>query len=219
MSLTLVPSPIGHNEDWTLRSIKALESAELVIVEEFRQGSTLLKQLGIKKPMESLNEHSDTDQVEALRKLCETKNICLMSDCGTPNFCDPGYQLIKVCRESNIPVKSLPGSSSLMTLLSLSSEKLKQFVFLGFLAAEKEERKKQLQNLKSEKRALVLMDTPYRFHKLLLELAEHLPQRKALITLDLTQSTEQVFEGSLKDLSIKIEKQKAEFLILIYQES
>lgn len=217
MSLTLVPTPIGHSGDWTLRAITALKEADLVIVEEFREGSTYLKQLDItSKKMEQLNEHSSDEDIDDLLNLCKEKNVCLISDCGTPNFCDPGAKLVQLCRQNRISVKSLPGASSLMTLLSLSSQRLNEFVFVGFLPAEKTARSEKLKALKTEKRPMVLMDTPYRLKKLVEELSAQMPKRLALLALDLTQETENILEAKLEEMPKQIGDTKAEFLILIY---
>lgn len=217
MALTLVPTPIGNRGDWTSRAIDTLRNSDLVIVEEFREGSTYLKQLEITgKKMEQLNEHSSEEDIAELFTICRDRNVSLISDCGTPNFCDPGAKLVKLCRENGVAVKSLPGPSSLMTALSLSSERLNEFIFVGFLPAEKNARTEKLKTLKSEKRPMVLMDTPYRLSKLLRELSELMPNRRALLVLDLTQETESILEDKLQELSKKNSGQKAEFLLLIY---
>ncbi len=217
MSLCIIATPIGNAKDISFRAVETLQLADVVIGEEFKEVSKLLKSLGIKsKALEVLNEHSTPEDVQALFKICSEKNVALVSDCGTPGFCDPGASLINLCRKNKIEVRTLPGASSLMGLLSLSGERINQFVFRGFLPAENESRALEIQKLKAEKRAIILMDTPYRLKKLLAELSEAMPSRRALLACDLTQETEVVIEAQVKDLSSKLIKDKAEFMLLLF---
>jgi 16S rRNA (cytidine1402-2'-O)-methyltransferase len=216
MSLSLVAIPLGHPQDITLRALECLRTCDGVIGEERREASTFLKKMQIDKPLELLNEHSTPQEVAKLGDLCRDREMVLISDCGTPGFCDPGAELIRLCRSQKIPVRSLPGPSSLMLLLSLSSQRLNQFVFYGFLPAAQELRQAELKDLVHEPRAMVLMDTPYRLSRLVTELAQVLPQRRALLTLDLTAPTEKILEGSLNELATSVAETKAEFMLLLY---
>jgi 16S rRNA (cytidine1402-2'-O)-methyltransferase len=219
VSLFVIATPIGHAKDISLRAIETLQAAEVVIGEEFKEVSKLLKGLDIKgKPLEVLNEHSTPEDVQALLKLCQSKIVALVSDCGTPGFCDPGAALIHLCRKNSVEVRTLPGASSIMGLLSLSGERINQFIFRGFLPAENEARATEIKKLKTEKRPMILMDTPYRLKKLLTELSEAMPNRRALLACDLTQETEMVAEALVKDLSSKLIKDKAEFMLLLFEE-
>ena len=166
--------------------------------------------------MHQLNEHSKKEDLEDLLELCKTKDCALISDCGTPNFCDPGAALVKLCRKHNIPVKSLPGPSSLMHILSLSSERIDQFLFRGFLPAKTELRQRALQELKGIKTPVIIMDTPYRLNKTISELAGTMPKRKALLGLNLTAEDEYVHEASLEKIASELSPMKAEFMLLIY---
>lgn len=218
MSLTIVATPIGNPGDITLRAIEALENADIVVGEEHRVVSTLLKKIGVTgKEIYLLNEHSKADDVRELLDFAKSKSIALVSDCGTPGFCDPGWQLIKECRNSGIKVTSAPGASSLMTLLSLASEKIETFTFLGFLPQDKEKRGPAIKKLATIKDHIFVMDTPYRMNSFLEELAAAMPARRALIGVDLTSDNEEVYEDTLRNLSQKISKSKREFVLLIYK--
>jgi len=141
MPLTIVATPIGNFEDITLRAKRLLDQADVVIGEQHRAASTLLKKVGLQqKEIYELNEHTKPNDLKELVDLCKSKNAVLISDCGTPVFCDPGAQLIKKLREQNIPITTAPGASSLMSLLSLSSRPIKDFYFVGFLPAETSQR-------------------------------------------------------------------------------
>ncbi len=218
--LSIVATPIGHPKDISLRALEVLQEAEVVIGEERRIASTLLKKLNIpSKELYLLNEHSTDSDVMELAELCKQKKVALISDCGTPSFYDPGYQLVHQCRKLKIPVLSVPGASSLMTLLSMVSEKVTQFYFAGFLPADNEIRQRRLKQLLLSKEPLVLMDTPYRLIKLLSELENQLGPRKILLGLNLTQEDELTLEGSAAHLLQTLKGrniEKAEFILLIY---
>ncbi|MFN3455783.1 MAG: 16S rRNA (cytidine(1402)-2'-O)-methyltransferase [Pseudobdellovibrio sp.] len=217
--LYLVATPIGDIQEITVRALEILKNADVILCESTKETSKLLKQLDIKaKKYEILNEHSTLDDLKALTELCKTQIVALVSDCGTPGFCDPGNDLINFCRKQNIPVKSILGASSLMGLLSLTSQRLNEFVFRGFLPAENESRDKEWQKLKSEKRAIIIMDTPYRLRKTIDELSKHFIKRKALLALNLSQETEQVLEGYPAYLLQNLNVDKAEFMLMIYPE-
>lgn len=215
--LYVVATPIGDKSEITLRALEILKNAPVIICESTKEASTLLKHHGITgKKYEVLNEHTKPEELPALLELCKAQDVALVSDCGTPGFSDPGADLIRLCRRNQVAVKSVLGASSLMGLLSLSSMKIPEFVFRGFLPAENNERKREIDKLKKESRAVILMDTPYRLKKLLSELKLVLPDRKALLALNLSAADETVLEGSLKELSDRLKIEKAEFMLLLY---
>ena len=220
MPLNLIATPIGNPLDITLRALEILKEADVVIGEEHREVSTLLKRLGIHdKRMELLNEHSRDDDVQELLKLCLTLNVALVSDCGTPGFCDPGARLVAACRAQAVSIRPVPGASSLMCLLSMCGQPMNQFRFRGFLPADKVERKVALQELARDQLPVILMDTPYRMARLLSELAEAWPTRRVLIGCDFTQPTELILEGSLSDVAAKLGDRKAEFILALFPQT
>jgi 16S rRNA (cytidine1402-2'-O)-methyltransferase len=213
----LVATPIGNDQDISLRALELLQAVQIIVLEEFKESTRFLRAHGITgKNYEQLNEHSTPEDLKRLVDLCEKEEVALITDCGTPGFCDPGADLVRECRRRKIAVRTFPGASSLMGLLSLSSERLDQFVFRGFLPAENEARKKSWIELQKESRAIVIMDTPYRFQKMLAETVEHFGDRRILLTLDLTQATEKILEGSPAQVLKSELPAKAEFMLLIY---
>lgn len=217
MALTLVATPIGNDQDISYRSLALLKDVHVIVLEEFKESTRFLRAHGITgKTYEQLNEHSKPEDLKRLTDLCETQDVALITDCGTPGFCDPGADLVRECRKRRIPVRTFPGASSLMGLLSLSSERLDQFVFRGFLPAENEARRKAWMDLQKESRAIVLMDTPYRFQKMLSETQEFFGDRRILLTLDLTQESEKILEGSPAQVLKSELPTKAEFMLLVY---
>lgn len=215
--LYLVATPIGDLKEITLRALEILKSADVILCESTKETSKLLKHLDIKaQKYELLNEHSTLEDLKTLTEICKTKTVALVSDCGTPGFCDPGNDLIRFCRAQNISVKSVLGPSSLMGLLSLTSRRLNEFVFRGFLPAENEAREKEWLKLKTEKRAIIIMDTPYRLKKTIDELNRHFVKRLALLALNLSQEDELVLEGNASFIIQNLNRDKAEFMLLIY---
>jgi 16S rRNA (cytidine1402-2'-O)-methyltransferase len=216
MSLCLIATPIGNPGDISLRAIETLKESDLIIGEEKRELMPFLKAHGLeKREVDFLNEHSRPGDVENFVELCKTKKVCLVSDCGTPGFCDPGADLVAACRKAGVEIHAVPGASSLMTLVSLAGMKLSSFVFLGFLPAESEQRKKALDDLKRERRAVVLMDTPYRLSKLLGELSEAASNRRVVLGCDLTKPSQVVLEGPINVVKNKIGDLKAEFILVL----
>jgi 16S rRNA (cytidine1402-2'-O)-methyltransferase len=216
MPLFLVATPIGNKQDITLRAIEVLKSCDLVIGEEKKELDLLLRRHEIVgKPYELLNEHTKGLEIQELAKHCQSKNVALVTDCGTPGFCDPGADLVKVCRIRGIPVTSIPGPSSLMTFMSLTGRRLDNFHFDGFLPRETDERRTRLKRLLTFKTPVIIMDTPYRLKKLLGEIQELEAGKKLILGTNLTFEDEQVLEGTATDVLAKLTTEKAEFLILL----
>ncbi|NLA80555.1 MAG: rRNA (cytidine-2'-O-)-methyltransferase, partial [Chloroflexi bacterium] len=109
-TLYIVATPIGNKNDISLRAIETLKKVDLVICEERRQGSTLLKRLNIQNELTTLNEHNESEMVQnILIELLNGKSMALISDCGTPVSSDPGRKLLQILYESAVPVRTVPG--------------------------------------------------------------------------------------------------------------
>ena len=217
MPLYVVATPIGNQEDLSPRAIKTLSDCNVIIGEEFREASTLLKHHGLTgKTLEQLNEHSSPEDLKPLVEMCRIQNVALISDCGTPGFCDPGAELVAACRSQGIKIIAVPGVSSLTTFLSLCGQRLNEFYFRGFLPANRDARASALKLLKNDSRAVILMDTPYRLSRLLQELAALMPERQATLGMNFTSDNEAVRVNTLKNLANDFTDCKAEFLLLFH---
>lgn len=215
--LYLVATPIGDHSEITLRALEVLKTCEVIICEGTKETSKLLRAHGITgKTYEVLDEHSKNDDLQHLLGLCLKQDVALVTDCGTPGFSDPGADMVRLCRQKNIPIRSVLGASSLMGLLSLSGQRLDQFVFRGFLPSENEARRKALIELTREKRAIVLMDTPYRLKKTLTDMQEHFADRIFLLAINMSQADERLIEGKINDIIAALKHEKAEFMLLVY---
>jgi 16S rRNA (cytidine1402-2'-O)-methyltransferase len=215
MSLTVVSVPIGNPKDVTLRALETLKQSDVVICEEKRPAQTYFKMWDIPhKEILELNEHTKLSEVKELVDICEKKKVALISDVGTPGFCDPGAELVRLCREKGVLIDVNPGASSLMTLLAVSGWDLKEFVFIGFLPAEKGSRIQKIKEMAKESRPVVVMDTPYRLRATLVDLVECFGSRKAVLGIDLTTPNQKILMSSIKGLSLQ-HFDKAPFVLII----
>jgi 16S rRNA (cytidine1402-2'-O)-methyltransferase len=218
-TLFLVATPIGNWEDITLRAIRVLKEVDLVVYEERKEGSRLLRHYGIDKPVESLNEHNEAAATHTiLGRINSGKSVAVISDAGTPVFSDPGQTLVRRALELGIRVVPIPGASSLMPALIVSGFPIREFLFQGFLSPKRERRIAELQKLKRESRTIVFMEAPYRLVQLVRDLADVFgDSRRVCVAFDLTLPTEEIFHGTASALFKRFlkEERKGEFVILV----
>ncbi|MBX3021698.1 MAG: methyltransferase [Bdellovibrionales bacterium] len=216
MALFVVATPIGNTGDITTRALEQLRSADLIIGEELKALRQILKAAGVQaRAMDQLNEHSRPADIEHFVNECREKNVALVSDCGTPGFCDPGADLVAACYDAEVPVHALPGASSLMALLSVCGVRVDAFTFFGFLPAKNEQRAQALNELKRERRACIVMETPYRCAKLVEDLSTNFGDRFCVLALNLTQEKERVVRAFGRDLAKHGPFDDAEPVVLI----
>ncbi len=218
-ALYIVSTPIGNPDDITLRAIKTLESVDALICEEYRNGSRLLKKIGIEtKEIITLNEHNESEQIEKiLIRLAQGQNLALVSDCGTPLFSDPGDELVAMVSSAGFSIIPIPGVSSLTTAISVAPVKLTKFVFGGFLSRVPLERVAELKNLKLLHMPVILMDTPYRLINLLTDVSKVFGKRQTVtLACSLTLPDELIITGTCEDIIKKNSKLKAEFILIIH---
>lgn len=217
--LYLVATPIGNLDDMTFRAIETLKNVDIVVYEERKEGSRLLRHFGIEKPVESLNEHNEAASTFIiLDHLKNGKNVAIVSDSGTPVFSDPGQLLVRKAVESGIRIVPIPGASSLMPALTVSGFSIDQFVFYGWLSPKRPRRIAELQQLRRELRTIILMDTPYRLIPLMKDISEVFGEtRRVCVAFDLTMADEEIFHGTAPQLAVKFEKEdrKGEFVVVI----
>jgi 16S rRNA (cytidine1402-2'-O)-methyltransferase len=217
-NLYIVATPIGNYKDITLRALEILNTVTGVICEELREGSTLLKKLGIEKELIPLNEHNEiTQSIEIVSRLQQGQSFAMISDCGTPVFADPGSNLIDQVIGSGINVIPIPGPSSLMAALSISSIKIDKFIFVGFLSREPNHRRQELQKLKNMGLPVVLLDTPYRLLTLLSDVAFVFGKGvNVILACDLTLPSEHIFRGQVNSVLSQVKGKKHEFVLVVF---
>ena len=218
--LYIVSTPIGNYDDITLRALNTLKEVDLIICEEYKPTRRLLAHYGITKELFSLNEHNESELAsEAISEILAGKTAALISDAGTPLFSDPGTILVNQAIQKEIQIIPIPGASSLLSALVGSGFELNNFYYYGWLSPKKEIRRSQLQNLRSVKELIILMETPYRLQALLLDVEKTFGKNQfVVVAFKLTQSGEKFFRGTvnsiIKETSSK-EKLKGEFVLLL----
>src|SRR6185295_15239196 len=149
-TLFVVATPIGNLSDITARALEVLKQVDLIACEDTRQTIKLLNHFGIQKPLTSYHDFNEEKKAEELvRKLAGESNIALVSDAGTPAISDPGYRVVRICRERGLDVISIPGPNAAIAALSASGLPSDQFLFVGFLPPRQSARKDYLATLRS----------------------------------------------------------------------
>lgn len=201
--LQVVATPIGNMGDVSARARQALESADAIAAEDTRRTLTLLKALGISRPLLSLHEHNEARRVpEILARIASGETIALVSDAGTPLLSDPGFELVRGAVDAGIAVEPIPGPSALTAALAVAGLAVNRFCFEGFLPAKERERRAQLARLAGEPRTLVFFEAPHRIAAALADLASELGgTRRAVVARELTKAHETVYRGTLEELA------------------
>ena len=201
-TLYLCATPIGNLGDITQRVLDTLREADLIAAEDTRNTLRLLNHFEIKKPMTSYHEHNKYDKArELLDRLHRGENIALVTDAGTPAISDPGEVLAALCIEEGIRVTSLPGACALITALTMSGMPARRFCFEGFLPPEKTEKKERrriLDQLRTEERTIILYEAPHHLRATLAELTETLGgDRRVTLCRELTKRFEEAIPLTL----------------------
>lgn len=171
--LFIVPTPVGNLEDITLRAIKVLKEADLILAEDTRNSRVLLKHYEISTPMKSHHMHNEHETSPALAKrILQGEKIALITDAGTPGISDPGFLLARECRKIGANVTCLPGATAFVPALVASGLPCDRFVFEGFLPPKKG-RATKLTQLAQEKRTIIIYESPKKLVKTLRDLCEY----------------------------------------------
>ncbi|NBP64056.1 MAG: 16S rRNA (cytidine(1402)-2'-O)-methyltransferase [Bacteroidetes bacterium] len=215
--LYIVSTPIGNEDDISLRALKVLKKVDAIICEEEKVGALLIKRHNFSAQLEQLNEHNEESYApQLIERMQQGETFALISDAGTPIFADPGRYLLQLALDVDINVVVVPGASSIMTALVRSGFKSDVFTSAGFLSRTTEERLSELQALALEPRTTVLLETPYRLKQLLEAAAKVMPDRSAYIGCNLTMAFEHHHYGTFSELMIKFTESpfKGEFVIV-----
>ena len=170
--LYLIPTPVGNLEDITLRALRLLKEVNLILAEDTRTSSKLLKHYGIDTPVASHHKFNEHQQVGRIANRIEQgEDIALISDAGTPGISDPGFLLARTCIERGIPTECLPGATAFVPALVNSGFPCDRFSFEGFLP-QKKGRQKRLKELATESRTMIFYESPFRLAKALQQMSE-----------------------------------------------
>ena len=216
--LTIVPTPIGHLSDITLRALEALKQADIIVCEDTRQTQKLLQHYAIAKPLLSYHDHSSAHKTAGLVALLkEGKHLALVSDGGMPLVSDPGFQIVHAVLGEKLPLEVLPGPSAVTTALVLSGLPTDSFSFMGFLSNKGQRRKHELQGLADREETLVFFESPFRIVKMLEDALAVFGDREAAVARELTKKFEEVLRGNLSELIREMTQKprKGEMVVLV----
>ena len=216
--LYVVPTPVGNMEDMTLRAIRILKEADLVLAEDTRTSGILLKHFDIKNQLMShhkFNEHGTSAGI--VERLRAGATIALISDAGTPGISDPGFYLVREAVNACVEVQCLPGATAMIPALVSSGLPCDRFCFEGFLP-QKKGRQSRIKALADEQRTMVFYESPYRVLKLLEQLAEEFGgDRQVSVCREISKVHEESVRGTLDEAiaHFKEHEPRGEFVVVV----
>ncbi len=215
--LYLVATPIGNLEDVSLRALKVLEAAELVLAEDTRRTRVLLDRHSVSAKPVSLHAHNEAGRVsQVLAVLDGGGDVALVSDAGTPLISDPGDRLVAAALEAGHSVVPIPGASAPLAALAASGLPAVPFTFVGFLPRRSGECDRVLESLRDRRDTLIFFESPRRVAKTLARLQEAFGDRRACAARELTKMHEEIARGSLSELAKHFEEgARGEFTLVV----
>jgi 16S rRNA (cytidine1402-2'-O)-methyltransferase len=201
VELFLVPTPVGNLGDMTYRAVEILQHVDVILCEDTRTSSFLLKHYQINKPLTPYHQHNEHKIVQHLvDQMLAGRTFALITDAGTPGISDPGFLLLRECAKNDIKVTCLPGATAFVPALVQSGLPCSQFVFEGFLPVKKG-RQTAMKALVDEQRTVVFYESPHRLVKTLKELVSFLgEEREAAVVREISKKFEETRRGSLSTL-------------------
>ena len=217
-TLYLVPTPVGNLEDITLRALRILKEADVILAEDTRTSGILLKHYDIKTRLCShhkFNEHQTAEAFAA--RMAAGEVMALISDAGTPAISDPGFMLVRACVERGVEVQCLPGATAFVPALVASGLPCERFTFEGFLP-QKKGRATRLEQLKEEPRTMIFYESPYRVVKTLAQFAETFgAERRVAACREISKLHEECVRGTMAEVLAHFEENepRGEFVIVV----
>lgn len=217
--LILCGTPIGNLEDMSPRAVHALEDADIVACEDTRRTRKLLSHFGIRaRSLVVYNEANERRKADELvGAITSGRTVVLVSDAGMPGLSDPGYRLVKACADNGLTVEAVPGPSAVITAVAVSGLAPGRFVFEGFLPRKQGDRTRRIAELATERRTIVLFESPHRITGSLEDLLAGLGPRPAALARELTKMHEEVRRGTLEELlaSVVADPPRGEIALVI----
>ncbi len=212
----IVGTPIGNMMDITIRAIKALRNADVILAEDTRRTMKLLKFFRIEgKPVYSYGVHNEAKSIPMILKmLSEGKTVCLVTDSGMPCVSDPGSLLVDACWRKGIELDVMPGPSALTSALALCGFDTSRVYFVGFLPRGKK-RRKFLRDLKGERGVLVFFEAPVRISETLKDVLEIFGDNEIFIARELTKVFQQLYRGKISDAVELFREAKGELTVVL----
>lgn len=199
--LYLVPTPLGNLKDITLRSLEVLKSVDLILAEDTRTSSKLLRYYEIDKPTTPYHQHNEHKIfVHLTEQLLAGKTMALITDAGTPGISDPAFLLVRECIKNDIKVECLPGATAFVPALVNSGLPMNSFCFEGFLPLKKG-RQTFFKRLVDEERTMIFYESPMRLIRTLKDFIEYFgAERQCSISRELTKIFEENKRGTLQEV-------------------
>ncbi|MGN0679725.1 MAG: 16S rRNA (cytidine(1402)-2'-O)-methyltransferase [Oscillospiraceae bacterium] len=201
--LYIVGTPIGNLSDFSPRGIETLGNADYIAAEDTRVTLKLLTHFGIKKPLISCYKPKEQEKSEQIISLISEGNtVAMVSDAGMPCISDPGYILVRKCRELGLAVEVVPGCNAAVAAVAVSGISTERWTFEGFLPVPKKERTERLESVKNLPHTLVYYEAPHKIRQTLSDMAEVLgTEREIALCRELTKLHEEVIRGTLGEMS------------------
>lgn len=220
-TLYIVPTPIGNLGDITQRALSVLQSVDLIAAEDTRHTGLLLQHFAINARMFALHDHNEQQKSETLlAKLKEGQSIALVSDAGTPLINDPGYHLVRTCREAGIRVVPLPGPCAAIAALSAAGLPSDRFCYEGFLPAKSKGRRDALKAIEQEPRTLIFYESTHRLLDSLDDICAVLGEsRYVVLARELTKTWESIHGAPIGELAAWVKedenRRKGEMVLIV----
>ena len=216
--LYIVPTPVGNLQDMTFRAVEVLKEADLILAEDTRTSSVLLKHYDIHRPLQSHHKYNEHQTVELVKeRILSGLNVALISDAGTPGISDPGFLLARACAQEGIEVQTLPGATACIPAIVSSGLPCDKFAFEGFLP-QKKGRQTLLQELSTETRTMVFYESPYRLVKTLEQMAQFFgPDRLCSVAREISKVHEVHRRGTLEEVAdwFRAHEPKGEIVLVV----
>ena len=208
--LYIIGTPIGNMGDFSQRAIDTLSQVDLVACEDSRVSGKLLSHFKIKKQMVVFAEYNEDKVLDDLvAKITSGAAIAIITDSGMPAISDPGFRLIRACRERDLPVFIVPGPTAVISALVLSGFPTDRFTFCGFFKGEKE-----LAEDNRIRHTIIYYESPNRIMTTIASCAKIMPERKIAIVREITKIHEETIIGYPADL-IDIEPPRGEIVLVV----
>ena len=216
--LYIVPTPVGNLEDFTFRAIRILKEADLILAEDTRTSSVLLKHYDIHGKLQSHHKFNEHQTAAAIKdRIMAGLNVALISDAGTPGISDPGFLLARTCANEGIEVQTLPGATACIPAIVSSGLPCDRFCFEGFLPVKKG-RQTMLKTLAQETRTMIFYESPYRLVKTLEQFAEYFgADRDCSVAREISKVHEEHRRGTLAEVAewFREHEPKGEIVIIV----
>lgn len=216
--LYIVPTPVGNLEDMTFRAVQTLKDVDVILAEDTRTSSVLLKKYDIHGKLWSHHKFNEHQTVALIKeRILAGLDVALISDAGTPGISDPGFLLVRTCAAESIEVQTLPGATACIPAIVSSGLPCDRFCFEGFLPVKKG-RQTLLKALATEPRTMVFYESPYRLVKTLEQFAEYFgPDRKCSVAREISKVHEEHRRGTLEEVAAwyKEHEPKGEIVIVV----